>query len=225
MLTRSEMCVLCVKYYSFLGLLHCPTWLQLTRRKHSWCVWEWAEKAGAFLVNENWKWQTSGMWWDLNTGYQGSSNSEIWKQLANRVYSHKRNPRGSSYKGMDWRHLKNHRKYRMMLFTGIRMTQGWTDWPGLGLGITGYIQGSPIAHSSYSLRIVVLSVFVKFIAIFHREHPVTIFNFCTPEIPKFNCLHTCRWQQQLLASLIDKWSFANLAMTQTWHYTLMTHIQ
>lgn len=143
MLTRSEMCVLCVKYYSFLGLLHCPTWLQLTRRKHSGCVWEWAEKAGTFLVNKNWKWQTSGMWWDLNTGYQDSSNLGIWKQLANQVYSHKTNPRGSSYKAMDLRHQKKQRKCIRMLFTEFRMGQGWMDWPGLGFGIAGSIRGSP----------------------------------------------------------------------------------
>lgn len=138
MLTRSEMCVLCVKYYSFLGLLHCPTWLQLTRRKHFGCVWERAEKAGAFLVNENLKWQTSGMWWDLNTGYQDSSSLGIWKQLANRVYSHMTNPRGSSYKGMD---LKNQRKcmYRDVFhrnqdgpeLNGLAWIRAWNCWPYL----------------------------------------------------------------------------------------------
>lgn len=43
MFTQFGICVLCVKYYSFLGLLHRPTWLQLTRRKCSGCVQERAE--------------------------------------------------------------------------------------------------------------------------------------------------------------------------------------
>lgn len=70
----------------------------------------------------------------------------------------------------------------------------------------------------------VLSPFVKFTAILHTKHPVTIFNFCVPEDPKFSLFTSHRWQQQSLASLTDKRSFANLNLTQNCPYMLMTHI-